>query len=183
MKKRGLTFLTVYSIVVFNTISCNNENSTKENEINNQNTTSEVQHSIEIDTIELDYEFLPPSPVQIASILKKADMHYEEGLTNPTSNMNHYSTTFKQSLNFGVYTADLSYCITNDKYSEASDYLKAIKKLGSKIGLDAIFQSNNLVERFEKNMGNQDSIIELLFNIQIALFLTISFIVGQILGL
>ena len=35
---------------------------------------------------------------------------------------------FKQTINFGVYACDLAYCVTNDKYEEASKYLKVAKK-------------------------------------------------------
>ena len=110
---------------------------------------------------------MPPSPIQIASILKKANMNYEEGLTNKVSNSKLYSTKFKQTINFGVYACDLAYCVTNDKFAEASKYLKVSKEMASKIGMESIFLSDNLVERFEKNVGNQDSVMSILFDIQI----------------
>ena len=110
---------------------------------------------------------MPPSPIQIASILKKANMNYEEGLTNKVSNSKQYSTKFKQTINFGVYACDLAYCVTNDKFAEASKYLKVSKEMASKIGMESIFLSDNLVERFEKNVGNQDSVMSILFDIQI----------------
>jgi hypothetical protein len=109
---------------------------------------------------------MPPSPIQIASILKKANMSYEDGLTNKISNADSYSTKFKQTINFGVYACDLAYCVTNDKYEEAGKYLKVAKKMSAKIGLESIFQSDHLVERFEKNIGNQDSIMDILFHVQ-----------------
>ena len=81
-------------------------------------------------------------------------------------NSKSYSSKFKQSINFGVYACDLAYCVTNNKYEEASNYLKVSKELSSKIGLESIFQSNDLVDRFEKNIGNQDSIMDILFHVQ-----------------
>jgi hypothetical protein len=130
------------------------------------NQVSEDNHTIEIDTTESDYEFMTPSPIQIASILKKVNMPYEDGLTNPVENADKYPTKLKQTLNFGVYSCDLAYCITNDKYEHAANFLKASKKLSSKIGLETIFRSENLVDRFESNIGNQDSIMEILFHVQ-----------------
>jgi hypothetical protein len=109
---------------------------------------------------------MPPSPIQIASILNKANMKYEEGLANNISNAKLYSTKFKQSINFGVYACDLAYCVTNDKYEEASKYLKVSKDLAAKIGMESIFLSDNLVDRFEANVGNQDSIMSILFHVQ-----------------
>jgi hypothetical protein len=147
--------------------SCNSEN--KEETILSKTENSgyeDATHSIEIDTIDPDFEFMPPSPIQIASILKKANMSYEEGLTNKISNADIYSTKFKQTINFGVYACDLAYCVTNDKYEEAGKYLKVAKKMSANIGLESIFQSDHLVERFEKNIGNQDSIMDILFHVQ-----------------
>ena len=126
----------------------------------------DLSHSIEIDTMDDDYVFMPPSPIQIASILNKANMKYEEGLANNISNAKLYSTKFKQSINFGVYACDLAYCVTNEKYEEASKYLKVSKDLAAKIGMESIFLSDNLVERFEANVGNQDSIMSILFHVQ-----------------
>jgi hypothetical protein len=165
MKKISLHF--IFTILISSTliISCNSENSVKttEKEVTNDN---EATHSIEIDIVDHDFEFMPPSPIQIASILKKANMSYEEGLTNDISNADIYSTKFKQTINFGVYACDLAYCVTNDKYEEAGKYLKVAKKMSAKIGLESIFQSDHLVERFEKNIGNQDSIMDILFHVQ-----------------
>ncbi|MDG1238098.1 MAG: hypothetical protein P8N69_04245 [Flavobacteriales bacterium] len=165
MKKISLHF--ILTILISSTLitSCNSENSVKttDKEVANDD---EVTHSIEIDIVDHDFEFMPPSPIQIASILKKANMSYEEGLTNKISNADSYSTKFKQTINFGVYACDLAYCVTNDKYEEAGRYLKVAKKMSAKIGLESIFQSDHLVERFEKNIGNQDSIMDILFHVQ-----------------
>lgn len=130
------------------------------------NNSQEVSSSIEIDTTIYDYEFIPPSPIQIASILKKANMPYEDGLTNPYDKADSYASQYKQSLNFGVYACDLAYCVTNNKSTEAAEYLKTIKKMSSKVGLSAVFDNESLIKRFENNIGNQDSIMSLLFDIQ-----------------
>ena len=131
------------------------------------NTNQEVSPRIEIDTTDYDYEFVPPSPIQIASILRKANMPYEDGLTNPTENADNYASQYKQSLNFGVYACDLAYCVTNNKSTEAAEYLKTVKKMSAKVGLSAVFDNESLIKRFENNIGNQDSVMSLLFDIQI----------------
>ena len=130
------------------------------------NTSQTVSSSIEIDTTDYDYEFVPPSPIQIASILRKANMPYEDGLTNPTENADKYASQYKQSLNFGVYACDLAYCVTNNKSTEAAAYLKTVKDMSSKVGLSAVFDNESLIKRFENNIGNQDSVMNLLFDIQ-----------------
>ena len=130
------------------------------------NTSQAVSSSIEIDTTDYDFEFVPPSPIQIASILRKANMPYEDGLTNPTENADKYASQYKQSLNFGVYACDLAYCVTNNKSTEAAAYLKTVKDMSSKVGLSAVFDNESLIRRFENNIGNQDSVMNLLFDIQ-----------------
>ena len=158
----SLLFLFLFAIC---NISCESENSETKNEVQDDSS-DDLNHSIEIDTMDDDYVFMPPSPIQIASILNKANMKYEEGLANNISNVKLYSTKFKQSINFGVYACDLAYCVTNDKYEEASKYLKVSKDLAAKIGMESIFLSDNLVDRFEANVGNQDSIMSILFHVQ-----------------
>jgi hypothetical protein len=168
MRKHNLYHTLIFCLVASIIISCESENQAN-GAIEDIENISENKdnHSIEVEIVEKDFEFMPPSPIQIASILKKANMNYEEGLTNKVSNSKLYSTKFKQTINFGVYACDLAYCVTNDKFAEASEYLKVSKEMASKIGLESIFLSDNLVERFEKNVGNQDSVMSILFDIQI----------------
>jgi len=168
MRKHNLYHTLIFCLIASIIISCGSENQSS-SVLHKSEKTSENKdnHSIEVEIVEKDFEFMPPSPIQIASILKKANMNYEEGLTNKVSNSKQYSTKFKQTINFGVYACDLAYCVTNDKFAEASEYLKVSKEMASKIGLESIFLSDNLVERFEKNVGNQDSVMSILFDIQI----------------
>ena len=168
MRKHNLYHTLIFCLIASIIISCGSENQPS-SELQESEKTSENKdnHSIEVEIVEKDFELMPPSPIQIASILKKANMNYEEGLTNKVSNSKQYSTKFKQTINFGVYACDLAYCVTNDKFAEASEYLKVSKEMASKIGLESIFLSDNLVERFEKNVGNQDSVMSILFDIQI----------------
>lgn len=150
-------------------VQCSSESSADDTKISNENLSeSENSHSIEIDidTTEYDYSFVAPSPIQIASILQKAEMKYMDGITNEISNNDNYTTVFHQSINFGVYASDIAYCVTNEKYDEAGNYMKVIKDLSNKIGLETIFQSSNLIQRFEDNIGDQDSILDLLIYIQ-----------------
>jgi len=128
-------------------------------------TQAEIEEDIDND-VSADYEFIPPSTLQVASIFKKAGLVYDLKLTNPRSRVDEYSTKFYQSLAFGVYSSDLAYSVMHEKYDEASEFLKTLRTLGSKIGLETVFNSEDLVERFEANVGNQDSIIDILIYVQ-----------------
>ena len=168
MRKHNLYYTLIFSLLTIINISCESENKLNSDVKDNDDfSENEDKQTIEINIVEQDFVFMPPSPIQIASILKKANMNYEEGLTNEVSNLKLYSTKFKQTMNFGVYACDLAYCVTNDKFAEASKYLKVSKELASKIGMESIFASDNLIERFEENVGNQDSVMSILFDIQI----------------
>ncbi len=109
-----------------------------------------------------------PSPMQIATILKKAGLKYYSGLTNPIENSKKYSNanTVAKTLGLGVYLSDLSYCILNKQNQESKNYFKTCTQLSESIGLAKAFQDNNVPSRMEKNMGNGDSISKILSEIQ-----------------
>ena len=168
MKKQSIKKTLILSFTTLLMTQCGGGNEDVINKTTEEtvNTNQEVSPRIEIDTTDYDYEFVPPSPIQIASILRKANMPYEDGLTNPTENADNYASQYKQSLNFGVYACDLAYCVTNNKSTEAAEYLKTVKKMSAKVGLSAVFDNESLIKRFENNIGNQDSVMSLLFDIQ-----------------
>lgn len=113
-----------------------------------------------------EYLFIPPSPLQVASIFKKAGLEFDERILCSIEKVDDYTTKFEQALIFGSYSSDLAYCVKNEEYAKASDYLKALRTVGTKIGLETIFNSKDVIERFESNIGNQDSIIDILIFIQ-----------------
>jgi len=139
MKIKGLNYLFIFIFTSVFIISCSEDN--KNEDSDNKNDNSQNSSIDTTDTDSDDYEFIPPSPLQIASIFKKAGLEYMQGLPNSTENADDYNSKFQQSLNFGVYSSDLAYCVENEKYDEASQYLKVIRKLGSKIGLETVFQN------------------------------------------
>lgn len=114
-------------------------------------------------------QYALPSPMQIATILKKSGLTYISGITIPVENNNRYSTgdmTCK-SLGMGLYLADLSYCILNKQNQESKKYFKTCSELAESIGLAKAFQEKNIPSRMEKNMNNEDSISKILSEIQL----------------
>jgi len=164
----NLSVLVSFLIIGEIFISCNNTTETDEKvtaEMPAEEQDDDVQ-DIEDETIDEDSQFIPPSPLQIASIFNKAGMNFVYELPHSPDLVNNYTSKFHQSVVFGVYSSDLAYCIVNDKYDEASSYLKVIRELGNKIGLETVFQSDDIITRFENNIGSKDSIISLLIHIQ-----------------
>lgn len=109
-----------------------------------------------------------PSPMQIATILKKAGLKYYTGLTNPLDNADKYKAgnLVAKTLGLGTYLSDLSYCILNRQNQESKNYFKTCSQLSESIGLAKAFQDNNVPKRMEKNMTNGDSVSKILSEIQ-----------------
>lgn len=103
-----------------------------------------------------------PSPMQIANIYQKAGVKYISNITNNPDNQSKYVSVTSKSLNLGIYTSDLAYCILNEQSQQGLLYLKAIKQLSDGAGISGIFESQSLLSRFEKNIGNKDSLTQIM---------------------
>jgi chaperonin cofactor prefoldin len=110
--------------------------------------------------------YLLPSPLQIAYIFKKSGLKYVAGTTHDVKKQADYSTSYSQSLALGVYSSDLAYCVLNKEKQEAINYMNAVKALSDKLGMSTVFDSETLLKRFEANIGNEDSIMFILSEIQ-----------------
>lgn len=122
--------------------------------------------SASIDDNEVSYNL--PSALQIAYVFKKSGAGFVPSLLNDKANSNKYNTSdYKRAVNFGVYSADLAYCLFNKKYQESKEYLKACKDMGSFLGLNQAFESDNMAQRFDKNIANEDSVIKIVSNVQL----------------
>lgn len=161
--------LPILSLSLF-LVSCGNTPETQKNNIS-EDADSGVQasDSSRIDVNEdntISYNL--PSPLQIAFVFKKSGAGFISTLPNNTSNTTKYNTdNFKKAVNFGVYSADLSYCLFNKKYQESKEYLKACKDVGSYLGLDKAFESDHMAERFDKNISNDDSLVKIISGVQL----------------
>lgn len=112
--------------------------------------------------VDEDFSFMLPSPIQIAAIFNRAGLEFESDLANPPSNIENYNTKTAKYLNFGVYSADLAYAVLNDQQQLSIDYMNAVKTLADANGMPSVFGTGQLVESFEKNIGNQDTILRIL---------------------
>ncbi len=104
--------------------------------------------------------FSIPSPIQTAFLIKESGTNYNKSILNEPSKVTNYSTNFKKALNLGIYGADLGYVTLYDQTQDAISYLTAVKSIGDDLGVSSAFDME-LVERFEKNIGNKDSLLAL----------------------
>lgn len=115
-----------------------------------------------------DVTYNLPSALQIAYVFKKSGAGFVPSLLNSTSNTIKYNTSsYKRATNFGIYSADLAYCLFNKKYQESKEYLKACKEMGSYLGINQAFESDNMAQRFDKNISIEDSVVKIVSNVQL----------------
>ncbi len=107
-----------------------------------------------------------PSAFHISGLFKKSGLEFSEGLTNSPSNVEKYNSRVSKLLNFGVYSADLFYCVLNDQNQLSKEYIAKMKKLSEETGMGEIFNTDNLLKRFEANVGNKDSVMEIILQVQ-----------------
>lgn len=104
--------------------------------------------------------FSIPSPIQTAILIKQVGASYDKSVLNDPKNYSNYSTKFQKALNLGVYGADLGYVTMYEQTQDAIGYLASVRKLADELGVSGAFDLS-LVDRFEKNMGNKDSLLAL----------------------
>ncbi len=132
----------------------------------------DLQHT-DTDTLVVDdteddaMDFTLPSPLQIAAMFKQAGLPYQANITNNPENVNNYVTKYNQKLNFGVYTADMAYCVLNKQNQQAIYYLKNLGQLSEKLWMSNIFHSVDVLSRFEKNIGSEDSLAAIISDMQL----------------
>ena len=146
------------SLVAFFAVSCGDDqpkdDSTETVEVEEKNANN-------TQLLELDGKvFSIPSPIQTAYLIKGAGVTYNKDILNVPSKVTGYSTNFKKAVNLGIYGADLGYVTLYDQTQDAISFLTAVKTLGDDLGVSSAFDME-LVGRFEKNIGNQDSVLSL----------------------
>lgn len=125
-----------------------------------------TEEDIDVDIFESpDVDYHLPSPLQVASIFKKSGLAYNSGVTNSADNVDKYTDEQKQMLNFGVYSADMAYCVLNEQSNEGRKYLGVITQLAGEIGMEAVFANEDLMDRFDANIEDKDSIEILMIDI------------------
>lgn len=133
-----------------------------------ETTTEEVvvteEITVEEESDQIDYVL--PSPLQIAELFKRAGLTYIGDVTNAPENVDNYNTKYDQKLNYGVYSADMAYCIMNNQTQESIDYLATLSKLSEKLWMTDIMGSMGLTNRLEANVGNEDSLTYIMADLQ-----------------
>ena len=145
----------------------NSEEQKSQESIEGLESVSAISDTISTST-ENEVSYNLPSALQIAYVFKKSGAGFTPTLLNNKANCSKYNTSnYKRAVNFGIYSADLAYCLFNKKYQESKEYLKACKDMGSFLGLNQAFESDNMAHRFDKNIANEDSVVKIVSNVQL----------------
>jgi hypothetical protein len=100
-----------------------------------------------------------PSPAEMFAFMKAANKaNADINLLNPAENVDKYNSKKAQSLNLGIYSADLLYCSTFGGKGKVSPYFITCAKMGTKLNV-ATKMSESDRDRISKNLDNADSLI------------------------
>lgn len=152
--------VSLYSAVLgaFFLASCGSEPKTEEK-------VGVVESSVQGVEVQSEEEFILPSTVQIGDLFRNSGLKYVDGLALDPQRASSYNTTFDKYFAFGTYWTDMTYCVLNQKSQESRAYLKVIKQLSTELGAGEMYSDEALLERFDKNLDNNDSILMILIEI------------------
>ena len=105
-----------------------------------------------------DEYFSIPSPVQTALLIQKSGANYNKELLSNPKNTPNFSTKFQRAVNLGVFGADLGYVAIYEQAQDGIGFMASARKLADNLGISGAFDQN-LMKRFEANMGNKDSVL------------------------
>ena len=130
-----------------------------------QHTATTESEAEEVNKEEESVYYMLPSALQIAHIFRKSGLKFYPNVINDSKNLNKYVSQTSKLQNLGVYSADLCYSALNRQSQEELSCLKAMMSLSNEMGFSSVF-SGAFVDRFEKNISNEDSMIVILAQLQ-----------------
>jgi hypothetical protein len=102
-----------------------------------------------------------PSALEISQLLKESGAGYSESYPSNPDNVSKYSSKRGQSVNLGVYAADLSYAGIYEQKEESMLYLKCANSLATSLGIPNAF-GESTISRIQANIGNKDSLLNII---------------------
>lgn len=140
-----IVYLLIASIPVWYSCSGEENDEVAQPEIIEETTTSGVIYNI-------------PSPSEQFEIISMLDGEKNVALVNDPSN--RYEGSKKQSLNFGVYIADVAYLTNFDETSKYLSYFNQLEKVGTELGVTEVF-TKEMGDLVKKWSNNPDSLFKL----------------------
>ena len=99
-----------------------------------------------------------PSHIEMIRLIKGSGIEFDRKIMNEPNNVANYNSVKAQAFNLGVYGTDLAYISIFEQSQEVLNYFSAIKTLADELGVSEVINDEN-IQRLEKNIENQDSLI------------------------
>ncbi|MEO5644048.1 MAG: hypothetical protein ABIQ40_13810 [Bacteroidia bacterium] len=111
-----------------------------------------------------------PSPGEMFAFMKAAGSSNASGdKLNAPENEKNYNTKKAQSLNLGIYSADLLYCSTFNISNKVVAYFGTCMRMGTKLNV-ATSLTDKDKERISKNAGVADSLVSISNDLYLSTF-------------
>lgn len=164
---RFSTWHSVFYCLLLMLYSCTNEPEKQDNKALN---TIETENSAVLDSADQTgaKSFLQslPNTLHLAQMFKRSGMDYVPGLAHKPADASAYVDPTSQSLNLGVFSADMGYHILHNHNTDALKTLKAIKTLSEALQLNMLYETGPWIDRIDKNLNNTDSVIAIMSELQ-----------------
>ncbi len=158
MRIKNYLFIGLLSATVLFS-GCESPNSTTTEDSDRAISKDEPIEIIETDEVSI---MLPPA-IELLTILKEENIEYQDGVTLPIDLAESYNTQVEQYLALGAYSADITYNVLYGQSQQTLQYFNTALNLGEKLGLREVFAKGNFPERFEANINNSDSLMNMIY--------------------
>jgi hypothetical protein len=101
-----------------------------------------------------------PSPMELASTIKKSKNAFSNNFLNNTNQINNYQTTKAMAINLGVYSADLGFLSIMEQTQLTSLYFSTIISLADKLQIKEGI-SDTILNQINNNLNNLEKLKEL----------------------
>lgn len=114
-----------------------------------------ISAEVDFNGTKVYYRF--PSPQDMIEQINRKNLKYNASLANDPQNASKYLDSYQQTLNLGVYVADLAYITLFGRFSEALNYFEAVQYLSDKLRISAAYDAD-ILNRIQQNLDNTDSL-------------------------
>jgi len=103
-----------------------------------------------------------PTPNELFDIIKEVNITYNEQVLNSPDKKDNYTDKKTQSLNFGIYTADLAFATSFGNPTESAKYFIVIKDMGDRLNINNALDQT-VFDEIDKsiNENNNDELFNL----------------------
>ncbi|MES2590409.1 MAG: hypothetical protein V4608_00905 [Bacteroidota bacterium] len=150
-----LISISLFSVFV-TIVSCGGPEKTS----NTDTVVDSVKTTVTDDSVQSNVMYNIPSPIETFTILKISGATFDKALLNPVDNISKYASNFSKSVNLGIYSADLSFCLLYKQNQDVNIYLKNVNELTSSLDIDGNYVQA-VAQRLKTNTNNLDSIMQI----------------------